>query len=151
MSSSLPLLPRPFCHVLRFVLSSSSLFYYVSLFLHQHHLRLLFTFGLPLMLLSAFSFLLSFSCIFFPVSVHACVYPVLDCSRFYEETLFHPQDPVQALYEYMNEKAYRVIDLFKRFDADRSMSVTREEFAKGLIVSGFSSFSLSFVCCFVWL
>ena len=46
------------------------------------------------------------------------------------------QDPVQALYEYMSEKAYRVIDLFKRFDADRSMSVTREEFAKGLIVSG---------------
>ncbi|KAL8598743.1 hypothetical protein ACOMHN_033307 [Nucella lapillus] len=42
-------------------------------------------------------------------------------------------DPVQALYEYMSEKAYRVIDLFKRFDADRSLSVTREEFAKGLI------------------
>nr|KAG5711601.1 hypothetical protein BaRGS_016783 [Batillaria attramentaria] len=43
------------------------------------------------------------------------------------------QDPVSALYEYMSEKAYRVIDLFKRFDADRSLSVTREEFAKGLI------------------
>ncbi|XP_076468388.1 uncharacterized protein LOC143299144 [Babylonia areolata] len=42
-------------------------------------------------------------------------------------------DPVQALYQYMSEKAYRVIDLFKRFDADRSMSVTREEFCKGLI------------------
>ncbi|KAK7097825.1 leucine-rich repeat-containing protein 74A-like [Littorina saxatilis] len=42
-------------------------------------------------------------------------------------------DPVQALYEYMNGKAYRVIDLFKRFDADHSMSVTRDEFCKGLI------------------
>ncbi|XP_012942856.1 leucine-rich repeat-containing protein 74B [Aplysia californica] len=42
-------------------------------------------------------------------------------------------DPVQALYEYMSQKGYRVIDLFKRFDTDRSMSVTRDEFYSGLV------------------
>ncbi|GFS19573.1 leucine-rich repeat-containing protein 74A-like [Elysia marginata] len=42
-------------------------------------------------------------------------------------------DPVQALYDYMSQKGYRVIDLFKRFDKDQSMSVTRDEFYTGLV------------------
>jgi hypothetical protein len=52
---------------------------------------------------------------------------------------------VQALYEFMSDKGYRVIDLFKRFDTDRSMSLTKDEFTKGLQVR-FYFFSLVFGC-----
>ncbi|KAK3762608.1 hypothetical protein RRG08_020686 [Elysia crispata] len=42
-------------------------------------------------------------------------------------------DPVLALYDYMSQKGYRVIDLFKRFDKDQSMTLTRDEFYTGLV------------------
>ena len=42
-------------------------------------------------------------------------------------------DPVKALYDYMAQEGYRVIDLFNRFDTDNSMSVTRDEFLTGLV------------------
>ncbi|KAL4230503.1 Leucine-rich repeat-containing protein 74A [Mactra antiquata] len=43
------------------------------------------------------------------------------------------RDPVMRMYKFMQDKGYRVIDLLKRLDKDRSLSVDREEFKAGLI------------------
>ena len=45
------------------------------------------------------------------------------------------RDPVVRMFKYMQETGYRVIDLMKRLDKDRSLSVDRNEFKKGLTVS----------------
>ena len=44
-------------------------------------------------------------------------------------------DATYELYKYMNEHNYRVIALMKWLDKDGSMSVSREEFKRGMIVS----------------
>lgn len=44
-------------------------------------------------------------------------------------------DAVYELYKYMSEHNYRVIDLMKWLDKDGSMSVSREEFKRGMMVS----------------
>lgn len=44
-------------------------------------------------------------------------------------------DAVYELYKYMSEHNYRVIDLMKWLDKDGSMSVSRDEFKRGMMVS----------------
>nr|XP_022321253.1 leucine-rich repeat-containing protein 74B-like isoform X3 [Crassostrea virginica] len=44
-------------------------------------------------------------------------------------------DATYELYKYMNEHNYRVIDLMKWLDKDGSMSVSREEFKRGMITA----------------
>ena len=44
------------------------------------------------------------------------------------------KDPVVRMFKYMQEAGYRVIDLMKRLDKDRSLSVDRGEFKMGLMV-----------------
>ena len=45
------------------------------------------------------------------------------------------RDPVIRMFKFMQDAGYRVIDLMKRLDKDRSLSVDREEFKQGLMVS----------------
>ena len=45
------------------------------------------------------------------------------------------RDPVVRMFKYMQDTGYRVIDLMKRLDKDRSLSVDRQEFKMGLMVS----------------
>jgi hypothetical protein len=44
------------------------------------------------------------------------------------------RDPVVRMFKYMQDQGYRVIDLLKRLDKDRSFSVDRQEFKLGLMV-----------------
>lgn len=41
-------------------------------------------------------------------------------------------DLIYILKQYVEEKNYRLVDLFNQFDKDNSLSVTREEFRQGL-------------------
>nr|XP_006821489.1 PREDICTED: uncharacterized protein C14orf166B homolog [Saccoglossus kowalevskii] len=41
-------------------------------------------------------------------------------------------DPLQKLLDYVQKNNLRLLDLFQRFDKDKSMSVSREEFTKGI-------------------
>ena len=43
-------------------------------------------------------------------------------------------DPMTKLRNYMEENNLRLVDFFNQFDEDHSMSVTREEFKKGVEV-----------------
>ncbi|XP_053399163.1 leucine-rich repeat-containing protein 74B-like isoform X2 [Mercenaria mercenaria] len=43
------------------------------------------------------------------------------------------RDPVMRMFKYMQDQGYRVIDLLKRLDKDRSFSVDRQEFKLGLM------------------
>ena len=43
-------------------------------------------------------------------------------------------DPLQKLLDYVQKNNLRLLDLFQRFDKDKSMSVSREEFRKGIQV-----------------
>ncbi|XP_060565675.1 leucine-rich repeat-containing protein 74A-like isoform X2 [Ruditapes philippinarum] len=43
------------------------------------------------------------------------------------------RDPVVRMFKYMQDQGYRVIDLLKRLDKDRSFSVDRQEFKLGLM------------------
>lgn len=43
-------------------------------------------------------------------------------------------DPVKMLREFISVNNLRVWDLFKSYDKDKSLTVTREEFKKGLVV-----------------
>ncbi|KAL4229923.1 Leucine Rich repeat [Mactra antiquata] len=43
------------------------------------------------------------------------------------------RDPVVRMFKYMQDQGYRVIDLLKRLDKDRSFSVDRQEFKNGLM------------------
>ncbi|XP_011674867.2 leucine-rich repeat-containing protein 74A [Strongylocentrotus purpuratus] len=45
-------------------------------------------------------------------------------------------DPVKMLREFISANNLRVWDLFKTYDKDKSLTVTREEFKKGLVSSG---------------
>ena len=44
------------------------------------------------------------------------------------------QDPITRMFKYMQDQGYRVIDLLKKLDKDRSLSVDRDEFKRGLMV-----------------
>lgn len=46
------------------------------------------------------------------------------------------RDPVMRMFKYMHDKGYRVIDLLKRLDRDRSLTVDRLEFKQGLQAEG---------------
>ncbi|KAK3593533.1 hypothetical protein CHS0354_018611 [Potamilus streckersoni] len=43
------------------------------------------------------------------------------------------RDPVMRMYNFMHQEGYRVVDLLKKLDKDRSLSVDRQEFKLGLI------------------
>ncbi|KAL3878554.1 hypothetical protein ACJMK2_030891 [Sinanodonta woodiana] len=43
------------------------------------------------------------------------------------------RDPVMRMYHFMHQEGYRVVDLLKKLDKDRSLSVDRQEFKLGLI------------------
>lgn len=47
------------------------------------------------------------------------------------------RDPMMKLKAFMAKSKFRMIDLFKEFDKDGSMSVTKDEFFKGLKVDIF--------------
>lgn len=44
------------------------------------------------------------------------------------------RDPVTRMFKFMQDEGYRVIDLLKKLDKDRSFSVDRQEFKLGLMV-----------------
>jgi predicted GNAT superfamily acetyltransferase len=52
-----------------------------------------------------------------------------------EDEVIDWRDPVMRMFKFMHDKGYRVIDLLKRLDKDRSMSVDRQEFKMGLVVT----------------
>ena len=43
-------------------------------------------------------------------------------------------DPVKVLRQYIESKSLRIWDFFKQYDKDKSMSVSTEEFRKGIMV-----------------
>ncbi|XP_019620314.1 PREDICTED: leucine-rich repeat-containing protein 74B-like isoform X2 [Branchiostoma belcheri] len=45
-------------------------------------------------------------------------------------------DPMTKLKQYVEKNNLRLVDLFNQFDKDKSMSVTREEFAQGIEATG---------------
>jgi len=45
------------------------------------------------------------------------------------------RDPVVRLFKYMHDNGYRVIDMLKSLDKDGSLSVDRQEFKRGFLVS----------------
>lgn len=45
-------------------------------------------------------------------------------------------DPVKVLRQYIESKSLRIWDFFKQYDKDKSMSVSTEEFRKGIMESG---------------
>ena len=45
------------------------------------------------------------------------------------------EDAMRAIGKYCSEHGIKIVDLFARFDADGSMSVSHEEFAQGLRVN----------------
>ena len=50
---------------------------------------------------------------------------------------FSDQNPLEILLLFMSDQNLRLVDLFKSFDKDQSMSLTREEFIDGLKVGSF--------------
>lgn len=46
------------------------------------------------------------------------------------------RDPMTKLKQYVQDAGLRMLDLFKQFDKDQSMTVSREEFIKGITVNG---------------
>ena len=48
-------------------------------------------------------------------------------------------DPVKVLRQYIESKSLRIWDFFKQYDKDKSMSVSTEEFRKGIMVRPKSS------------
>lgn len=56
------------------------------------------------------------------------------------------RDPVVRMFKYMQDQGYRVIDLLKRLDKDRSFSVDRQEFKLGLMVIFFCLTTTNFIC-----
>ncbi|XP_046362797.2 leucine-rich repeat-containing protein 74A-like [Haliotis rufescens] len=46
---------------------------------------------------------------------------------------FLTNNPMQAMFDFMNERGYRVIDLFKRYDTDNSHTISTQDFTKGLL------------------
>lgn len=44
------------------------------------------------------------------------------------------ENPLMIVVTYMESQRMRIVDLFKTWDADNSMSLTREEFKEGLKV-----------------
>ena len=63
-----------------------------------------------------------------------------------EDEVIDWRDPVMRMFKFMHDKGYRVIDLLKRLDKDRSMSVDRTEFKMGLVVNIHHIFFLSKSC-----
>lgn len=51
-----------------------------------------------------------------------------------EEEIIDWRDPVMRMFKWMHDKGYRIIDLLKRLDKDRSLSVDRQELKMGLVV-----------------
>ncbi|XP_053400824.1 leucine-rich repeat-containing protein 74B-like [Mercenaria mercenaria] len=50
-----------------------------------------------------------------------------------DEEVIDWRDPVMRMFKFMHDKGYRIIDLLKRLDKDRSLSVDRQEFKMGLV------------------
>ena len=48
---------------------------------------------------------------------------------------FTDKNPLEILLLFMSDQNLRLVDLFKSFDKDQSMSLSREEFIEGLKVS----------------
>ena len=44
------------------------------------------------------------------------------------------EDPRELLLQILKKEGLRVIDLFKKFDKDKTWSITAEDFRKGLLV-----------------
>ena len=51
-----------------------------------------------------------------------------------DEGIFLKEDPAMILMEYMRLKNLRLVDLFHCLDADKSNSLSRDEFRRGLLV-----------------
>ncbi|XP_077991353.1 uncharacterized protein LOC144445611 [Glandiceps talaboti] len=52
------------------------------------------------------------------------------------QSLKHPVDPMSYLLDYIQKNNLRLLDLFQRFDKDKSLSVSRSEFKKGIQSTG---------------